>query len=429
VKSHLFYKEENLELTALGKIPKDWPVVSIGDVAETTSGGTPSRAKKEYYGGSIPWVKSGELKDNIIDYTEETVTDEGLRNSSAKLFQKGTLLVALYGATVGKTGILGIDATTNQAICAIMPKQNKLDPNYLRFQITARRNELISASSGGAQPNISQGIIRGFRIPLPTVHEQHKIAATLSLVDEAVRKTNEIISNIERLKKGLMQQLLTRGIGHKEFKDTEIGRIPKEWKVVRLENYIDLLTGYPFRSQEFSTDTNGVRLVRGINITRGRLRWEEDITKYWKSITRDLDKYLVQKSDLLIGMDGALVGKNYALASENDLPMLLVQRVARLRAKNGLNQRYLFYLIGSPSFVNYVNKVNTSSGIAHISSTQINNFKIPWAPPQEQEKIARMLSAVDKKIELERMIKSNLEKAKLALMNLLLTGKIRIRVD
>jgi len=234
VKSLAFYREENLAQTAIGRIPRDWTVVTIGEIAETMSGGTPSRIKKEYYGGNIPWVKSGELKDNNIYNTSETITEEGLRNSSAKLLRKGTLLVALYGATVGKTGILGIDATTNQAICAITPKENKLEPYYLKYQIIARRNELVSASSGGAQPNISQGIIRAVRIPLPALEEQHEIAEVLSNVDQTIRTTDQIIAKTELLKKTLMQQLLTRGIGHKEFRDSEIGRIPKSWNVSRL---------------------------------------------------------------------------------------------------------------------------------------------------------------------------------------------------
>jgi len=209
-----------------------------------------------------------------------------------------------------------------------------------------------------------------------------------------------------------------------EFKDTEIGRVPKDWTVVRLGNYVDLMTGYPFRSQEFSPDMTCTKLVRGMNVTRGRLRWEEGITKYWKNITKELEKYLVKKDDLLIGMDGALVGKNYALVDENDLPMLLVQRVARLRAKNGLNKKYLFYFIGSNHFVRYVDKVNTSSGIAHISSNQINDFRIPWAPVQEQQEIAGILSTVDEAIQKTNEIIVKTELLKTGLMQQFLTRGI-----
>ena len=104
-----------------GNLPDGWEWTTIGNVAETTSGGTPLRSHIEFYGGKIPWIKSGEFRDGIIRDAEETITDLGLKNSSAKLFPKNTVLVALYGATVGRTAILGLDATSNQAVCGIRP--------------------------------------------------------------------------------------------------------------------------------------------------------------------------------------------------------------------------------------------------------------------------------------------------------------------
>src|SRR5262245_27142339 len=101
------------------ELPHSWVWTSIGEIAETTRGGTPSRDRPEFYTGNIPWVKSGELKDGLITQVEESITDNGLAASNAKLFLKGTVLVAMYGATVGKTGLLGIDASTNQAVCAL----------------------------------------------------------------------------------------------------------------------------------------------------------------------------------------------------------------------------------------------------------------------------------------------------------------------
>src|SRR6266498_1038405 len=113
---------ENSSVTASSvHLPSSWIWTTIGAIATTTSGGTPSRQHSEYYGGTIPWVKSGELKDGLITMAEETISDIGLNKSNAKLFPAGTTLVALYGATVGRTGILGIDAATNQAVCAIFP--------------------------------------------------------------------------------------------------------------------------------------------------------------------------------------------------------------------------------------------------------------------------------------------------------------------
>src|SRR4030042_6035822 len=119
------------------EMPLAWEWVKLGDVCDTTSGGTPSRKESKYYGGSIHWVKSGELEYNIIKDTEEKITEEAVRNSSAKVFPKGTLLIALYGATIGKLAFLGVAAATNQAICGISENEDinsKFLFNYLFFQ-------------------------------------------------------------------------------------------------------------------------------------------------------------------------------------------------------------------------------------------------------------------------------------------------------
>lgn len=200
---------ERFKESEVGRVPEEWEAKTIGEIAKTSSGGTPSRDKKEYFIGSIPWVKSGELKDNTIYDTEERITEKGLQNSSAKLFPKGTLLIALYGATVGKTGILGIDATTNQAVCAILSKKDLIDQKFLQYFLISRRKQLISISAGGAQPNISQEIIRLFKIPLPPLPEQRRIADILSAADRKLELERRRKEKLERVKKGMMNELLT----------------------------------------------------------------------------------------------------------------------------------------------------------------------------------------------------------------------------
>jgi type I restriction enzyme, S subunit len=146
-----------------------WTETTLAEIAETTSGGTPDRKHSDYFGGAIPWVKSGELEDNFIASTEETITELGLRNSSAKLLPAGTLLMAMYGATVGKTAILRINAATNQAVCSIKPKKELADSEFLRFALIHERPEILKQRYGGAQPNISQQIIsQSFNFPSVT---------------------------------------------------------------------------------------------------------------------------------------------------------------------------------------------------------------------------------------------------------------------
>lgn len=173
-----------------------YPSVRIIDVCDISSGGTPARGRKEYYNGNIPWIKTGELKNEELFDTEEKITDLGLENSSAKLYSKGSLVVAMYGATIGKTAKLGMDATTNQACAVLFHIQNtRISTDYLWLYIQSQTNKLKSMAYGGAQPNINAGIIANYNVPLPPLAIQ-----------------NEIVSHITSLRteqKALQQQSLS----------------------------------------------------------------------------------------------------------------------------------------------------------------------------------------------------------------------------
>ncbi|MEW6012242.1 MAG: restriction endonuclease subunit S [Elusimicrobiota bacterium] len=207
-KNGLYGKET--KQTEIGEIPYDWEVVRLGDVCDTTSGGTPYRNISKYFGGNIPWVKSGELKDYDILDTEEKISEEGLKNSSAKILEKGTLLVAMYGATVGKTGILGIKAATNQAICAILPKNSKTVFNkFIQYFLIKNRNFLIRERYGGAQPNISQQVIKNLSIPLPPLEEQKKIAEILSKIDNMKEEAEKKLDYLNEFFNSALDLLIT----------------------------------------------------------------------------------------------------------------------------------------------------------------------------------------------------------------------------
>jgi len=204
-----FRKGRKLKKTEIGEIPENWGVMGLREIAETKSGGTPNREKNEYYGGKIPWVKSGELKDNIIFDTEEKITEAGLRNSAAVIFPKGTFLIAMYGATAGKTALLGIDASTNQAVCAIFPKNQSFVPEYLRYYFIQARERLLGARYGGAQPNINQNIINSLIISLPSLLEQREIADILQTIDQKIEIEQKKKTLYEELFKTMLNKLMT----------------------------------------------------------------------------------------------------------------------------------------------------------------------------------------------------------------------------
>jgi type I restriction enzyme, S subunit len=195
-------------------IPDGWVFIPLNKLASTTSGGTPRRSVDAYYGGDFPWIKSGELNDDIVDSCEEAISQSALDESSAKLLPRGTLLIAMYGATVGKLGILGIEAATNQAICAITTKES-LESVYLFWYLRSIRKQLIELSYGGAQPNISQQKVRSILIPIPypddvekSLQEQRRIVARIESLFTEVERAKKLHENIMRDTDQLMQSLL-----------------------------------------------------------------------------------------------------------------------------------------------------------------------------------------------------------------------------
>lgn len=184
-----------------------YPIVSIGEIFKTGSGGTPLKKHEEYYlNGTIPWLRSGEVSQGFIYTAEINITEEALQNSSAKIFPINTVLVAMYGATAGQVGILKFEASTNQAICGIYPN-DKVIPEYLYLILKSQKDYMISLSGGGAQPNISQKIIRELKIPLPPIEVQRDIVKTIDELQNEiwnyqksiVEKENQITETVSKV--------------------------------------------------------------------------------------------------------------------------------------------------------------------------------------------------------------------------------------
>lgn len=174
------------------QIPSNWTWTTLGAIGKWQSGGTPSRMHKEYYGGHIPWLKTGDLNDGIITEIPERITELGLENSSAKLNPVGSILIAMYGATIGKVGILGIPATTNQACCACV-EYKCVTQKFLFYFLISHKDKFIALGGGGAQPNISKEIITKTPMPIPPIEEQLRI----------VEKIEKLYSQLDFIKESL----------------------------------------------------------------------------------------------------------------------------------------------------------------------------------------------------------------------------------
>ncbi len=190
---------------------EEWEKDIIGNVCDISSGGTPSRYNNAYWDGEIPWVSTSLIDFNTITSTDEYITELGLKNSSAKLFPKGTILMAMYGQgkTRGKVSILGIEASTNQACGAIIPKSDVLNYIYLFQNLSKRYDEIRDLSNQGGQENLSGGIIKSLEITLPSLPEQTKIASFLTTVDEKIAGLKKQLNLLERYKKGVMQKIFS----------------------------------------------------------------------------------------------------------------------------------------------------------------------------------------------------------------------------
>ena len=180
-----------------------------------------------------------------------------------------------------------------------------------------------------------------------------------------------------------------------------------EWKEVRLGDVCNIITGFPFPGKKYSKE--GVRVVRGDNVTIGNLRWDTEKDKRWNEPFDKTEYYSLQANDIVIGMDGSRVGKNKARIKEEDLPLLLAQRVACVRHNELAEQDYLYYNIFSKKFIDYVNSIHTGSAIPHISQKQIEDYKILLPNLEIQRRIASILSSLDRKIELNNKINVDLE--------------------
>ena len=423
-----FYKEKRFKETSVGKIPKDWKVVKVEKICKVVGGGTPSKNVREYWNGKIPFVTPTDVRKledrnaKLIDTTESYITEKGLKNSSANLLPPGTVLLTSR-ATIGYCVINKVPVTTNQGFANLICKE-RVHNLYLLYLMRFLRRKLEQLAAGSTFKEIARTIVRNLWISLPSLKEQEKIAKILSVVDEAILKVDEVIAKTERLKKGLMQELLTKGIGHKELEDTEIGRIPKNREVVRLEDVLELCQyGLSIKM----SDKGKYPIVRMDEIVDGYV--VSEITKYVDLDEKTFRNFKLEKGDILFNRTNSyeLVGRTGIFLLEGDY--VFASYLIRLRPnRDMIDPSFLtFHLIFSNDRLRQL--ATRAVHQANINATNLKRFKIPIPPLLEQKKIASILSTVYKKLEVERNERAKLERIKQGLADLLLTGKIRIKAN
>jgi len=428
MKSKIMIKGMQYKNTKIGFIPGNWSIVRLSEIADTYSGGTPSRKVKEYWNGNIPWLKSGELNDGFVQNASEKITEAGYRNSSAKFAENGTLLIAMYGATAGKVALVRSKLSINQAICAIKFYKN-IYPDFYFYYFIKIRNKLLANRFGGAQPNLNQQIIRNLLIPLPPLPEQKAIAYVLSTIQEAKEKTEKVIQAAKELKKSLMKHLFTYGpvsldeAKKVKLKESEIGLITENWKVIRLGELI-----------EFSKKPRNLKINKDEKVPFIPMEY---ISTSDKPARWQIKKYSEIKSSTFVYKGDIILAKitpsfeNGKQALLDNLPRefaFSTTEVWAFHAKhNNLHLKFLYNFIKIPEVRrNLSSKMEGTTGRQRLPRHVIENLIIPIPPLLEQHKIASILSTIDQKIESEENKKKALDELFKSMLHNLMTAKIRV---
>lgn len=410
------------------KIPTDWRDVLLGnkDFAATKSGSTPSRKNADSFNGRIPWLKSGELDDNDIWHTEESVSEKAVQVSSLRILPANTVLIAMYGATAGKTGLLRIRATINQAICSIQPVADSFSSRFLQYFLMNERPALLRRRYGGAQPNLNQGIIKQIQVLLPPLPEQKKIAAVLLKVQRAIETQEKIIQSLRDLKKSTMQHLFTYGLRSEKTKLTEIGEIPESWQMAQIS---EVSRAQP-QNGIFIKDPVWVGGLRYLNVADvyKRLVVDAERLQTVRCPYNAAKSFLLETGDILfVRSSPKKKGIGMCCVYMADKTNALFDcHLIRVRLKQSrLNPIYLASYWASATGQNELIRRSKTTTMTTINQKSLAEALIPIPLKEEQEEIADVHQSMQAGIDIHESKKSDLQDLFKTTLERLMTGEIR----
>lgn len=417
-------------------LPPQWGLCKLGDLAFCQSGGTPARNRPDYFGGDIHWVKTLDLNERLVEGTEERITKAGLDSIRGKLRPPGTVMVAMYGGagTVGKSGLLGITAATNQAVCCIEPDPKLIDPWFLlNFMIYYRATWMKFAIGTRKDPNIGKGIIADLRLPTPPLDEQQAIAHVLRTVEQAREATEKVIVAARQLKQSLMRHLFTYGpvpVGQADkvpLKETEVGTIPEHWDVVSLEQVAEFLQyGTSSRCDE---TPKGNPVLRIPNVIRDVVDCGD--LKYIELEERETAKYLLEKGDLLFVRTNGRKEYIGRCAVYDEMPekALFASYLIRVRFQQGrILPTFMQMFCTTPAGRNFLSgrASSASDGKFNINTQILKGVMIPLPSLDDQEQIVEMVSSVVLHESSATKQANALDALFKSLLHHLMTGKVRV---
>ena len=391
------------------EVPEGWVWTTLGEVGTWQSGGTPSRSNKTYYGGNIPWLKTGDLNDGLISYIPESITEEAVANSSAKINPTGSVLIAMYGATIGKLGILTFPATTNQACCACI-EFNAIIQLYLFYFLLSQRNEFITKGGGGAQPNISKEIIVNTFISLPPLSEQQRIVMEIekwfALIDQIEHGKDDLQSIIKQAKSKILDlaihgklvpqdpndepaiELLKRI--NPDFTPCDNGHytfdVPSGWITTNLGSIFNVVSAKRILKSDWKH--SGVPFYRAREIAKLSIYGLVDNELYiseehYNSLK---EKFPVPKaSDIMISAVGT-IGKCY-IVKESDKFYYKDASVLCLCNDYQINTKYIYHIMRSEYMLKQMYDNSKGTTVDTITIEKAKQYILPLPPLAEQQRI------------------------------------------
>ena len=405
-------------------VPEGWVQGELAEFCDVVGGGTPDRNNPDFWGGDIPWVSPTEITGNTSKYisqTKEKITEIGLEKSSAKLHPVGTLLMTSR-ASIGFVAINTIPMATNQGFQSLRCKKKVL-VDFLYQYIIWSRPQLERLAAGSTFAEISSANVKRMTVCFPSVEQQQKIATILSSVDNVIEKTRTQIDKLKDLKTGMMQELLTKGIGHTEFKDSVLGRIPRTWKVTTLGAITESSAFGPRFSSSYYSDDGNVGCIRTTDMDD---EWCID----YKTVPLALLKESEFREHFLI--DGDLLVTRSGTCGVVDVfqgqlvPMVAAAFLIRFRLSDYVNPWFVKYLMASSSTQKNIQLLASGGVQKNLSGSSLKTLQIAMPSRFEQDGIVKIINSINIKIKILRQENSGLEVLKKALVQSLLTGKTQV---
>lgn len=434
-------EEHKYKITELGEIPEEWTIFELQDIFHTIDG---DRGKN--YPNEKDFNKSG----HCLFLDTKNVTKNGFNFDSKKYItkEKDELLRS------GKLEVNDLVLTSRGTIGNIAWFEEKIPFKNLRINsamliLRAKRKDLIyefwyqllkdkvvqdfikKAKVGSAQPHITKKDLNKFKIAVPTIIEQQKIAEILSTVDEQIENTEQLIEKTKELKKGLMQRLLTKGIGHTKFKQTELGEIPEEWGTSSIGEHIsDFKGGAAITPKDFTKSGLTVIPKKAI-VSGGKAMLKRDLSYVDSTLANKFNRSIINNEYLITTLRDLVPSApslGYIVKIEDEEKYLMAQGVYGLKVKTTLNADFLIQLSNTKSYRKVIQSLKVGSTQVHMRNEDFLSITIPLPSLREQQKIASILSAVDEQITSYENEKEKYNELKKGLMQQLLTGKIRVTV-